>query len=102
MEDKHKALEFSYNLYLLSLVNAGAHIAAEDLSGMMPVHYAAIAGNLENLKHLSSQLNVPGRRAGRYPLHYAAMAGRREVVAYILEHGSLFLFFSGPAGLGIR
>ena len=70
--------------YMLDL---GADPAAQDKYGMLPAHYAAIAGRWDCLNLLPVDLLSESDIAGRTPLHYAGIAGRDEVISHLLAEG---------------
>jgi len=72
---------------ILSLLEADANPLAEDMGGLLPVHYAALSGHTDTLALFPALLSTPDRKGGRYPLHYAAMSSRMDNIDFLLSKG---------------
>lgn len=62
-----------------------------DLMGRVPLHYAALFGDLAGARKLLDEgVDADIRdQDGQSPLHYAAQGGAVAVAALLLEHGAL-------------
>jgi len=59
--------------------------------GIMPIHYAAMAGNTRNIKvilEMGVDINLKDAFGGWAPLHYAARFRKLRMVKYLCRHGA--------------
>ncbi len=72
------------------LYENGASPSISDSEGLLPVHYAAKAGNLESFKYLTSYIHSSidiQATDGRTPAHFAAENQHFNIIEYISDHG---------------
>ena len=84
----HFAAMASDTAILRLLMERGIRLDVRDHKGNSPIHWAARAGRLENLKLLVEEAGVnPKQRnnGGLSPLHLAASSGHLGIVRYLIE-----------------
>lgn len=75
---------------LATLLQAGGDPNNKDQSGLAPLHYAALTGNVKGITLLivaGAEVNVQDND-GMTPLHYAASIGSREAVSALMQAGA--------------
>lgn len=74
-----------------TIVKAGASIDVADNKGRTLLHNAIWANDLEKVKYIvgvkKELINVPDK-LGVIPINYAAFLGNRELICYLISHGS--------------
>jgi ankyrin repeat protein len=71
------------------LIEQGAYVNVSDKSGMTPLNYAAMEGNVEAVKILLSVDGIDvnaGEKMGYTPLHRAASSGHVDVIKALISH----------------
>ena len=87
---KHNGNGESHDLQLCinSLLTAGADPNLQDLSGLAPLHYAAIhnlQGHVTSLLNAGANPNLVNRNNNYTPLHYAARACRNQIIQLLIK-----------------
>jgi uncharacterized protein len=72
------------------LINAkGIDLNQPNITNETPLMFAALYGQLAEVKILVDQKQVPVNRSGWTPLHYACTNGHLEIAQFLLEKGAI-------------
>lgn len=90
--------------YLLSYVTEPELLNREDSTGMAPLHYCALKGNLDGINALvemGAEINLKDHRSGRTPFFHALENSHMLVAQKLLECGAMadIVNFSGQSVL---
>ncbi|XP_076481385.1 uncharacterized protein LOC117154581 isoform X1 [Bombus vancouverensis nearcticus] len=90
--------------YLLSYVTEPKLLNREDSTGMAPLHYCALKGNLDGINALvemGAEVNLKDHRSGRTPFFHALENNHMLVAQKLLECGAMadIVNFSGQSVL---
>ncbi|XP_060830529.1 uncharacterized protein LOC132914975 [Bombus pascuorum] len=90
--------------YLLSYVTEPELLNREDSTGMAPLHYCALKGNLDGINALvemGAEINLKDHRSGRTPFFHALENNHMPVAQKLLECGAIadIVNFSGQSVL---
>ncbi|XP_071873498.1 uncharacterized protein isoform X2 [Bombus fervidus] len=90
--------------YLLSYVTEPELLNREDSTGMAPLHYCALKGNLDGINALvemGAEINLKDHRSGRTPFFHALENNHMPVAQKLLECGAMadIVNFSGQSVL---
>ncbi|XP_050596619.1 uncharacterized protein LOC126925293 isoform X2 [Bombus affinis] len=90
--------------YLLSYVTEPELLNREDSTGMAPLHYCALKGNLDGINALiemGAEINLKDHRSGRTPFFHALENNHMLVAQKLLECGAMadIVNFSGQSVL---
>uniref|UniRef100_G3VSX8 Espin like n=1 Tax=Sarcophilus harrisii TaxID=9305 RepID=G3VSX8_SARHA len=84
----HLAARFGHPVLLEWLVQEGCDVSLETLEGALPIHYAAVKGNLTCLKLLVAADNGCVNRqtqSGASPLYLACQEGHLHIVQFLVK-----------------
>ncbi|XP_051847709.1 espin-like protein [Antechinus flavipes] len=84
----HLAARFGHPVLLEWLVQEGCDVSLETLEGALPIHYAAVKGNLTCLKLLVAADNRCVNRqtqSGASPLYLACQEGHLHIVQFLVK-----------------
>jgi hypothetical protein len=72
------------------LINAkGIDLNQPNMTNETPLMFAALYGQMSEVKTLVDQKQVPVNRSGWTPLHYACTNGHLEIAAFLLDKGAI-------------
>ena len=72
------------------LINAkGIDLNQPNMTNETPLMFAALYGQMSEVKILVDQKQVPVNRSGWTPLHYACTNGHVEIAAFLLDKGAI-------------
>ncbi|KAL9642184.1 hypothetical protein ABK040_007187 [Willaertia magna] len=82
-------LDIVKKLYPLSKVNISAFETEDKQSSYLPIHIAALNGNIKILEYLVKEekedVNMPDNQFGYTPLHFACQYNQLEMVNYLIN-----------------
>ncbi|EFA86258.1 ankyrin repeat-containing protein [Heterostelium album PN500] len=73
----------------LALLQYNAKIDAKDTTGMLPIHYHSLVGNLDVIKCLLDDTTINAQDLSQNtPLHWSSLKGHLPIVKYLISSGA--------------